>query len=52
MKQKLLQKSNSRLTEEACLINMFKYFDINDRGSVDFNDFTKAMEKIGLYYSP
>jgi Ca2+-binding EF-hand superfamily protein len=30
---------------------MFKYFDINDRGSVDFNDFIKAMEKIGLYYS-
>ena len=31
---------------------MFKYFDIYDRGSVDFNDFVKAMEKIGLYYSP
>jgi Ca2+-binding EF-hand superfamily protein len=31
---------------------MFKYFDIYDKGSVDFNDFTKAMEKIGLYYSP
>jgi Ca2+-binding EF-hand superfamily protein len=31
---------------------MFKYFDIYDKGSVDFNDFMKAMEKIGLYYSP
>jgi Ca2+-binding EF-hand superfamily protein len=31
---------------------MFKYFDIYDRGSVSFNDFVKAMEKIGLYYSP
>lgn len=31
---------------------MFKYFDIYDRGSVDFNDFMKAMEKIGLYYTP
>ena len=39
MKGKLLQKSNSRLTEEACLIKMFKYFDIYDKGSVDFNDF-------------
>jgi hypothetical protein len=39
LKGKLLQKSNSRLTEEACLIKMFKYFDIYDKGSVDFNDF-------------
>ena len=39
------------MTEEATLIKMFKYFDINDRGSVNFNDFIKAMEKIGLYYS-
>lgn len=31
---------------------MFKYFDIYDKGSVDFNDFMKAMEKIGLYYKP
>jgi len=31
---------------------MFKYFDIYDRGEVNFNDFQKAMEKIGLYYSP
>lgn len=31
---------------------MFKYFDIYDKGSVGFPDFLKAMEKIGLYYSP
>ena len=30
---------------------MFKYFDIYDKGSVSFQDFMKAMEKIGLYYS-
>ena len=30
---------------------MFKYFDIYDKGSVSLNDFMKAMEKIGLYYS-
>jgi hypothetical protein len=30
---------------------MFKFFDIYDRGSVNFVDFLKAMEKIGLYYS-
>lgn len=48
----MLQKSNHKLTEEACLIKMFKYFDIYDKGSVGFPDFLKAMEKIGLYYSP
>lgn len=47
-----MQKSNHKLTEEACLIKMFKYFDIYDRGNVQFNDFVKAMEKIGLYYTP
>lgn len=51
MKAKLLQKSNHKLTEEACLIKMFKYFDIYDKGSVNFTEFMKAMEKIGLYYS-
>eukprot|EP00347_Sterkiella_histriomuscorum_P017814 403347883 len=30
---------------------MFKYFDIYDKGSVSLQDFVKAMEKIGLYYS-
>lgn len=29
---------------------MFKYFDIYDKGAVNFNDFMKAMEKIGFYY--
>ena len=47
-----MQKSNHKLTEEAWLIKMFKYFDIYDRGNVQFNDFVKAMEKIGLYYTP
>ena len=51
LKHKLMQKSNAKLTEEACLVKMFKYFDIYDKGSVDFNEFIKAMEKIGLYYT-
>ena len=51
LKFKLLQKSSHRLTEEACLVKQFKYFDIYDRGCVSFTDFMRAMEKIGLYYS-
>jgi Ca2+-binding EF-hand superfamily protein len=30
---------------------MFKYFDVYNREAVNFQDFHKAMEKIGLYYS-
>jgi Ca2+-binding EF-hand superfamily protein len=45
-----LQKSSHRLTEEACLVKMFKYFDIHERGFVSLSDFMKTMEKIGLYY--
>jgi len=52
LKQKLLQKSNHKLTEEACLVKMFKYFDIFDRGTVSFGDFLRTVEKIGLYYAP
>jgi Ca2+-binding EF-hand superfamily protein len=40
------------LTEEACLVKMFKYFDIFDKGTVTFVDFMRTIEKIGLYYSP
>lgn len=32
-------------------MKMFKYFDIMDRGAVNFQDFMRTIEKIGLYYS-
>ena len=38
------------MSEEACLMKMFKYFDVSDNGSVDFEEFSKAMEKTGMYY--
>lgn len=39
LKDKLIQKSNAKLSEEACLMKMFKYFDIMNKGSVDFTQF-------------
>jgi Ca2+-binding EF-hand superfamily protein len=36
------------MTEEACLIKMFKYFDMNDSGAVDFPTFHKALVKCGM----
>ena len=32
-------------------MKMFKFFDANDSGSVNLQEFVKAMEKIGLYYN-
>jgi len=29
---------------------MFKYFDIQDKGAVSLDQFSKALEKIGFYY--
>jgi len=50
LKLKLIQKSNAKLSEEACLMKMFKYFDVTGSGSVDFSTFSKVLEKSGMYY--
>ena len=50
LKAKLLQKSNNRMSEEACLVKNFKFFDIMDRGAVDYRQFHQGLEKIGFYY--
>ena len=39
LKDKLIQKSNAKMSEEACLMKMFKYFDIMNTGAVDFAQF-------------
>jgi hypothetical protein len=39
LRAKLLQKSNSKMSEEACLVKMFKFFDILDRGAVNLAQF-------------
>ena len=31
---------------------MFKYFDVQDKGCVDFNEFCRVLEKTGMYYPP
>ena len=29
---------------------MFKYFDTNSKGNVDFDEFCRVLEKTGMYY--
>ena len=50
LKDKLIQKSNVKMSEEACLMKMFKYFDIMNTGAVDFGQFQRVLEKCGMYY--
>ena len=38
------------MSEEACLMKMFKYFDIMNTGAVDFGQFQRVLEKSGMYF--
>ena len=38
------------MTEEACLVKMFKFFDVMNKGTVNFDEFCRVLEKTGMYY--
>jgi Ca2+-binding EF-hand superfamily protein len=38
------------MSEEACLVKMFKFLDLKDKGAVDFALFEKTAEKMGMYF--
>lgn len=38
------------MTEEACFVKMFKYFDTANKGYVNFDEFARVLEKTGMYY--
>ena len=48
MKAKLAQKSHGMANEETVLLKSFKYFDLNNNGTVEPDEFAKAVEKIGI----
>lgn len=48
LKQKLAQKSSGNANEETVLLKSFKYFDLNNNGTVEPDEFAKAIEKIGI----
>jgi len=48
LKQKLAQKSSGASNEETVLLKAFKYFDLNNNGTVEPDEFAKAVEKIGI----
>lgn len=48
LKNKLAQKSSGSQSEETVLMKSFKYFDLNSNGTVEPEEFAKAIEKIGI----
>ena len=48
IKNKLQQKSSGITSEEQVLKKSFKYFDLNGNGTVEPDEFAKAVEKIGI----
>jgi Ca2+-binding EF-hand superfamily protein len=47
LKVKIMQKNNE-VHEAKFLQRQFKYFDIQNRGKVSFEQFCRAMEKTGI----
>lgn len=48
LKNKLQEKTKGSQSEETVLKKAFKYFDLNDNGTVEPDEFAKAIEKIGI----
>ena len=48
LKSKLSQKATGLASEESVLLKAFKYFDLNNNGTVEPDEFAKAVEKIGI----
>ena len=45
---KLHQKAGGNASEETVLMKAFKFFDLNNSGAVEPDEFAKAIEKIGI----
>jgi calmodulin len=48
LKQKLAQKSTAHCTEETVLMRAFKYFDLDNSGTVSPDEWSKAIERLGV----
>jgi Ca2+-binding EF-hand superfamily protein len=46
--KKLSQKAVGAVSEETVCLKAFKYFDLNNNGTVEPDEFAKAIEKIGI----
>jgi Ca2+-binding EF-hand superfamily protein len=48
LREKIEQKNSQNINEVTFLNKQFKYFDISNKGIIDFEQFQRAVEKIGV----
>jgi Ca2+-binding EF-hand superfamily protein len=48
MRAKIMQKCPPTQNEEGFLSKCFKFFDINNKGEVTYDQFYRTVEKIGV----
>lgn len=48
LKFKISQKGKASQTDETTLIRAFRYFDLDNSGTVSQDEFLKAVQKIGV----
>lgn len=51
LKEKIAQKANNKISDEAYVIKAMKFFDIYSTGTVTYSQFHQALERIGVYYT-
>lgn len=51
LKTKLGQKANAAQGEEALLTKSFRYFDANNDGHINLDEWRKGLEKVGVVLS-
>jgi len=48
LRDKISQKNYQNVNDQVFLSKQFKYFDVMNKGKVDFDQFKRAVEKIGV----
>lgn len=51
LKEKLMQKCKPNESPENVMNRCFKYFDVDDSGSLDYDEWKKGLEKMGVTLS-
>ena len=48
LKEKIRQKTRGQESESHTLTRVFRHFDLDDSGTVDFGEWSRALERFGI----
>jgi Ca2+-binding EF-hand superfamily protein len=51
LREKISQKANDKVSDEAYVIKAIKFYDIYNTGTVTYQQFHQALERIGIFYT-